>query len=176
MSKEKKFYSAASMYDKHVAFAAYGDDHFARVSNVVFPWFNMLSIQRKMAEYGVEYTSPDKSKIMPAELADGELTYLKRSFVSRSGRVDAPLPLERVLDILSWVRGDDVSRFRESIACAVRSVLIELTHHGRVVFETWYPQIVRVCAQNQIDCPITNFDETLDVRLHSKMDTLVDEF
>lgn len=156
---------AVSSYDKHVRFSAYGDDHVARVTDHHFQFFNMASIQRMFARYGVEYTAPDKSEVMPCELEDEQLTFLKRSFVQRLGRVDAPLPLDRVLDITNWTRAKGVSDKREATEGGLRAVIIELTHHGRAAFKEWYPRILMEASKVGMSVPIYDYDDALAARL-----------
>lgn len=166
---------AVNSYDRYVSFAAYGDDHIVRVSEVVFPWFNMRSISRKMKEFGIGYTAPDKSEYMPEELEESKLTYLKRSFRQSMGRVDAPLPIENVIDILSWVHAQNFQEAVEATKMAVQSVFLELTHHPESVFNQWYHDIIMACAIRGINVPVCLYRDALKMRLESEIDlTCVD--
>nr|WFG77357.1 MAG: polyprotein [Bat picornavirus 5] len=166
---------AVNSYDNMVGFAAYGDDHIVRVSQMVFPWFNMRSIARKMKEFGISYTAPDKSDYMPEQMAEENLTYLKRYFREHSGRVDAPLPIENVIDILSWVHARDKIEALEATKMAVQSVFLELTHHSEMVFNQWYHDILVACAKKGINVPVCLYRDALKMRLESEIDlTCVD--
>nr|QKE55044.1 MAG: polyprotein [Picornaviridae sp.] len=154
-----------NQYDDHVAFTAYGDDHICRVSEVAAPWFNMLAISRKLASWGIEYTMPDKHSEMKAFLEDEELIYLKRHFVSRRGRIDAPMPLEKILDILTWVHASNEEEAKEVTAQAAESVFLELTHHGREVFDEWHDKICEAAVEAGVLVPVLTYNEALATRL-----------
>uniref|UniRef100_A0AB38ZKC6 Genome polyprotein n=1 Tax=Suncus murinus associated picornavirus 2 TaxID=3139569 RepID=A0AB38ZKC6_9VIRU len=161
---------AANRYKKHVTFVAYGDDHIARVSDFAFQYFNMQTISEKMAQYGIGYTAPDKSDLMPKELMDDEVTYLKRRFVERGGRIDAPMAIENVIDILSWVHAKTYNEAKEACEMAVQSVLLELTHHDNKTYHYWYSRILQACAQKQVICPTFTYQDALDVRRSADFD------
>lgn len=154
-----------SNYSSHVAFAAYGDDHIVRVSDVVFDWFNMKRISACMARYGIEYTMPDKSSEMQREISDENLQYLKRKFVKRGARIDAPLELNHILDILNWVQAKNDDEAREACASAVMSVFIELTHHSRETYRLWYKKIIQACIKVGLVVSVADYDELLARRL-----------
>lgn len=162
---------AINSFCHHVAVVAYGDDHIMRVSNVVFPWFNMLTIQKKMAEYGIGYTAPDKSSIMPKELEESKLTYLKRSFRIDAGRINAPLDIDHVIDILNWVRAKNENESKEAFQSAVRSVYIELTHHDRATFNHWFVKILRASVEAGVIVDVVTYEDALRARLELKDDS-----
>lgn len=162
---------AVNDFEANVAVAAYGDDHIARVSSIRFPWFNMVTIQRKMSEYGIGYTSPDKSSIMPREMEEEKLTYLKRSFRKEAGMVHAPLALDHVIDILNWVRAKNESEKVEAYQSAVRSVFIELTHHDRATFNTWFVKILRASVEAGIVVDVVTYEDALAARLQLQDDS-----
>uniref|UniRef100_A0AB38ZJQ9 Polyprotein n=1 Tax=Crocidura lasiura picornavirus 1 TaxID=3139480 RepID=A0AB38ZJQ9_9VIRU len=176
MEQGKLLSTAANAYDKHVSFAAYGDDHIVRVSEPVFEWFNMRAIARKMKEYGIGYTAPDKSEYMPEELMDDQLTYLKRKFRVTSGRIDAPLPVEGIIDILSWVHGEDRYEVNEAMKMAVQSVFLELSHHPEDVYNEWYHKILVACTKKGIEVPMCLYRDALLIRQSNEMDFEISDF
>nr|WFG77344.1 MAG: polyprotein [Insectivora picornavirus] len=159
--------AAVNTFDQHVEFVAYGDDHIARVSQVVIGWFNMESIARQMATHGIVYTSADKEDTFSAWVEDCDLQYLKRKFVKNglSPRIDAPMDLGKVLDILNWVQAKDEDQAKEACASAIRSVLIELTHHPKEVFEEWNDKIVKAAVKAEVEVYITDYHTALNRRL-----------
>uniref|UniRef100_A0AB38ZKC9 Polyprotein n=1 Tax=Suncus murinus associated picornavirus 3 TaxID=3139570 RepID=A0AB38ZKC9_9VIRU len=167
---------AINAYKEHVTFVAYGDDHIARVSEVVENWFNMLSISRKMKEHGIVYTSATKNEVEEPFVPDEELQYLKRGFVKNGNRIDAPMKLNSILDILNWVQAGTETEARDASASAVRSVLIELSHHKQEVFTEWYKVILKACVKHGVNCDITTYDEVLQRRLTIKNSEVEDEW
>nr|QXV86479.1 nonstructural polyprotein [Picornaviridae sp.] len=164
---------AANAYKKHVHFAAYGDDHIVRVSDVVFEHFNMVSIAKKMEEYGIKYTAPDKTDKMPMELSDNDLTYLKRSFVTRpNGDLDAPMKLESVLDILSWVHcsGKSEKEIKEACQMAARSTLLELSHHKKEQYFEWYSKILTAMILKGMQPDVLSYEEARKIRQEENSD------
>nr|QKE55045.1 MAG: polyprotein [Picornaviridae sp.] len=156
---------AVNEYDDHVAFTAYGDDHICRVSEVAAPWFNMLTISAKLASWGIEYTMPDKHSELKKFLEDDELIYLKRHFVNRRGRIDAPMPVDKILDILSWVHASSEAEAKEVTAQAAESVFLELTHHGRDVYQKWHDKICEEAVSAGVSVPVLTYNEALATRL-----------
>lgn len=146
-------------YDSNVSFVAYGDDHLVRVAPGV-EWFNLRNIAEMMARYGIEYTMPWKGEVNQDWIADEQVTYLKRRFVQRGACVDAPLPLEQVLDISNWVHAEDEKSGVDALESALDSIMIELTHHGKEVWTEWKRKIFEVCVQESLICPIVGtFEE-----------------
>lgn len=161
---------AVNMYSKYVAFAAYGDDHVARVSNVVEDWFNMHTVSEQMAKHFITYTSATKEEVAQAFVEDEGLQYLKRKFVNRGGRIDAPMDLIATLDILNWVQSPDPNTAKEACESAVRSVIIELSHHEKEVFDEWYAKIVKACVVKGLEVPIVSHSEVVASRRQAVFD------
>nr|QKE55034.1 MAG: nonstructural protein [Picornaviridae sp.] len=164
MKKGWRIGAAVNTYSQHVRFSAYGDDHIARVSKIAFPWFNMLSISKQMAEHGITYTATTKGEVTESEVQLADLTYLKRHFVKRGARMDAPMELPLVLDILNWVSARDEGEIPEACACAIKSVIIELSHFSREEFLEWYPKIVKEAIKADIEVPIVEYDDVVQKR------------
>nr|WPV63488.1 MAG: RNA-dependent RNA polymerase [Wufeng bat picorna-like virus 1] len=155
---------AINTYSSHVKFAAYGDDHLARVSTPAFKFFDMVTIQHQMSLHHITYTSATKEEKVEREVSDSEVQYLKRKFRSENGVLHAPMELESVLDILNWVQARTKREAIEAQTSSVLSVLIELSHHPKSVFDYWYLRIFRECNYAGIDCPIVTYEEMLKVR------------
>lgn len=164
---------AINSYHKFVAFAAYGDDHVVRVSSAVAHFFNMLAISEQMKKHHITYTSTMKGDVKETFVSDEDLTYLKRRFVRRMGALDAPMDEEAVIDILNWIHESKHVSVRESVENSVRSVLIELSHHERRIFDKWYKKIFSMCIAKGLDCPVTSYSEVRADRV--KMDFYFEE-
>lgn len=165
-----KVAKAVNGYSSNVRFAAYGDDHIARVSEMAYPFFNMLSISKQMARHHITYTAASKGDVEGPEVGLADLTYLKRKFVKRSGRLDAPMELEAILDILNWVNVQTPLDASEASEAAIKSVLIELSHHSKEVFNEWYFKIFKVATRNNLTVPETSYDEVVHKRRYEEFD------
>lgn len=161
---------AVNTYHSNVRFAAYGDDHVARVSEEAYPFFNMLTIARKMKEHNITYTAASKGEVEGPEVAVEDLTYLKRKFVKRAGRLDAPMEVEAIIDILNWVNVSTPLDAAEASEAAIKSVIIELSHHSKDVFDYWYGRILKAALRKGIDVPVTNYDEVVIKRRSEPFD------
>ncbi len=161
---------AVNEYSQHVRFAAYGDDHIARVDNFAFPFFNMLTISSQMGEHNITYTAATKEDVTGPEVAEEDLTYLKRHFVNRGGRLDAPMDLTATLDILNWVNAPNPNDVNEACEAAIKSVLIELSHHSRKDFNHWYEKILKVATRAGLDVPVVSYDEVVNIRRKEDFD------
>nr|AIS73137.1 non-structural polyprotein [Arivirus 1] len=161
---------AVNEYSQHVKFAAYGDDHIARVDNFAFPFFNMLTISSQMAEHNITYTAATKEDVTGPEVQDEDLTYLKRRFVNRAGRMDAPMDLTAILDILNWVNASNPYDVNEACEAAIKSVLIELSHHSRKDFNIWYEKILKIATRAGLDVPVVSYDEVVNIRRNEDFD------
>nr|QKE55056.1 MAG: nonstructural protein [Picornaviridae sp.] len=161
---------AVNTYKDHVSFVAYGDDHIARVSDVVYPFFNMISLEAQMAKHHIVYTSPSKEAVSTLEIPEDELTYLKRAFRVDSSMVHAPMAVPQIIDILNWVQAKSTYEQKEACKSAVLSVLIELTHHPKGVFNEWYLKIFAACIRRGIACPAITYEEALEARLSASFE------
>nr|WPV63438.1 MAG: RNA-dependent RNA polymerase [Longquan rodent picorna-like virus 1] len=161
---------AVNTYHSNVRFAAYGDDHVARVSEAAYPWFNMLTIAAKMKEHNITYTAATKGDVEGPEVELDNLTYLKRKFVKRAGRLDAPMDVYAIIDILNWVNVATPLDAAEASAAAIKSVIIELSHHSKDVFDYWYGRILKAALRKGIDVPIVNYDEVVIKRRSETFD------
>ena len=83
-----------------------------------------------------------------------EIGFLKRSFRrnGETGMYEAPLELDTVLELVSWVRGDldPDSRCADNVEIAYK----ELSLHGREIFEFWAPRLEALCNQYLQNPPV----------------------
>lgn len=160
--------TAIASYDRSVAFSAYGDDHIARVGERAFSFFNMETIGRQMALHGIEYTNADKTTDVRREEEESNLYYLKRRFVHQYGRIDAPMDLPRIMDILNWVHVVYPDLEREASECALNSVLIELSHHKKEVYDREYIKLHAACLSVGLLLPPARYEDMVQLRLSQK--------
>jgi hypothetical protein len=116
----------------------FGDDS---VVSVPFHWRVTMPMFAAFvrAEFGMEYTSPDKSADLPDYYAVQEVRYLARSFVPSvvQGRsiVLAPLNEDCFGGMLHWSKSSPELCEFDPFESTARSLLHEAWHHGPVRYE-----------------------------------------
>lgn len=129
-----------STFEKDVSMVSYGDDNEVNLSDAISAWFNQNTVTDAYAEIGMIYTDEMKTNgdVAPYRTLE-ETSYLKRSFRTEDGIVDAPLDLDVILEMTNWIREspDQVSACRVNVEMAV----MELSMHPRHVFDKWVPLI-----------------------------------
>lgn len=143
-------------FSDNVRLKTYGDDNIASVSEEV-KWFNMESISRSFAKYGIVYNRPDKEEIQGGTLflKDRELTFLKREFREDTGRVLAPLSMASIKEMVNWIResNDDVEATRANFTAACR----EMFHHGREAFDEFTTHVYAVAQKRSLRLPYVDY-------------------
>nr|DAZ87925.1 TPA_asm: hypothetical protein [Phagomor virus 6] len=140
-----------SDFNKFVRLVAYGDDHILRVSESV-KWFNMISISKFYARYGMEYTTTSKFAATEEFVSDTDLQYLCRKFVRRDGRYWAPLDMNTIYEMLNWTRksalGDHMA-----LQTNVDMALIEMSHYTRLEWQSFYNKVYTAFTRKRISVP-----------------------
>lgn len=135
-------------FAEHVALSVYGDDNIATVSPRT-PWYNMESIAKSMAQWGVTYTPPKVGDVDMAEYVPRDkVSYLKRYFLPIKGHIRAPLPKERIRDTLNWVRKspNDLEALKQNI----EATCIEMSHWGEEEYNTFVREVREACCRHHI--------------------------
>jgi hypothetical protein len=145
-----------STFDENVRLKTYGDDNIAAVSDRV-PWFNMVTISKKLAEYGVVYNQPNKTAMDESKpyMTTDELTFLKRAFRVSQGRVLAPLHIDSITEMINWIRksNDDAEAMRANFLAACR----EMYHHGAEAFEVFRKHVYAFAHKRAFRLPYTDY-------------------
>jgi len=140
-----------SDFNSFVRLVAYGDDHILRVSDSV-KWFNMISISKFFAKYGMEYTTTSKFAAVEEFVSDTDLQYLCRKFVKRDGRIWAPLEMSTIYEMLNWTKksmmGDHMA-----LQSNVDMALIEMSHYPRVEWQSFYNKVFTALSKAHITVP-----------------------
>lgn len=125
-----------------VRMMVFGDDNLFGVSREFSEHITQDSITRAMARMGLTYTNETKSDVHHGHRKLGECGFLKRGFVysKREGRVVAPLELSVVLESSYWTKKSN--SVAELVAC-LETNLMELSIHGKAVFDTYAPEMCR---------------------------------
>lgn len=146
--------------DKHyyeLYAVVYGDDNLIGVSDKI-SWFTMKVLASEMAEIGIVYTTPDKSEIGDLKFYSiKEVSFLKRTFFPKGGKILAPRPIEEVLETLNWVNGD--LPWSQATSDNAQAVLDDLMHHGRETYELYYRKINKELTAAQCKKVFYRFDE-----------------
>ena len=133
-------------FDKHVLLIANGDDHLMAVSDEAIGLFNYQTIQKALAQLGLEYTDEAKSLVLPISKQLHEVSFLKRGFKWNGRRFLAPLEWNTVRQMSYWYKhGPDVST--RIIEC-VENSLMESTLHG----EDKFCEIYDICEPILREC------------------------
>nr|QRQ90186.1 MAG: hypothetical protein [Riboviria sp.] len=115
-----------------VAFAMYGDDNLVGTSQPLLRCCDFAPHLKR--RFGMTYTHCSKLDVEPFDTFE-TITYLGRSFQwdkQWKNVCRAPLRKHIIRESLYWIASD---REEEIIASCVQAFAIEMTHHGRQVFE-----------------------------------------
>lgn len=135
-------------FRKNVKALQYGDDQHLGVSDEVIDKFNQHTLTKVMKKFGMVYTDEHKSDDPPLWRDISETTFLKRGFIERNGRYDAPLCLDTCLEMLSWVRG--TTDIEELTVNNVETSCMELSLHDKSVFQKWVSKIKNACYKENL--------------------------
>jgi len=129
-------------FNKYVYLIVLGDDHVFSVHPAFIDRFNEKSVQSELAVIGQEYTPEDKSAEFgdPRRLED--VTFLKRKWLmhKKSGKYEAPLDIDTIVDMMNWnKKGPNSIGDTETI---IATAFEELCLHSREVFDYWKLKIV----------------------------------
>jgi len=142
LRQREGFYNL-SLIKTAIALSTFGDDHVLALARLL-DTFNMGHMKIYAAHFGVDYTDFKKRPLIITDI-DGviscnidsysinEVTYLKRSFVSRNNIVYAPLALSLIDNTLNYVRKGD--SLISNIHATFRSCLLEWFHYGKEIYD-----------------------------------------
>lgn len=152
-------------FNDNVSMISYGDDNVLNISDRVVEWFNQHTMTIAFSEIGMEYTDELKSSAADAKpyRTLEEVSFLKRKFRYDSERsiYTAPLEYGVCMEMINWVRGE----LDPEEACGVncQTSAMELSLHGRDVFEKSTKMIKRACLTHMIRQPmILTYDEYVE--------------
>lgn len=160
LAREHGFPELANMqsFNELVKIVTYGDDNLLSISPLIIDWFNMHTLVKCMATFGMTYTTAQKTTDYDKCRTIDDVSFLKRYFK----RVDTgfgmlpvytcPAPVDTRLDILNWTKVKKLGSLPEE-ADAVTTVLQELAVHGKEVYDRESRRVVKAA----IDCGITGF-------------------
>jgi len=115
-------------------FATGGDDFIADV-NTSYQFYDRCVDAHYASLLGYVITTSSKNGLLTPWVDIDDITFYKRKFVFRDGLMFGPMELEHVLDILNWQ--DKVLPQKDALVSLVNSVMIELVHHGKFIYEKY---------------------------------------
>ena len=146
-------------FRRHVAMISYGDDNVLNISDEAIEFFNQLTIAEGYAQIGMTYTDELKSGEMIKFRHLSDVSFLKRKFEWSNAEFSymAPLTLDTVLEMVSWIRGplDDEDKTREN----VETSCFELSLHGKEIFDKWSSKMIKACAQMSARPQVLTYQE-----------------
>lgn len=132
-----------------VAFLTYGDDSAGSVSPEC-DWFNMTVIANICGEFGIKYTDPAKSSVVPEFLNHNDLDFLKRNFnvVHECGHHLGALDVNSIYKPLCMVLWDKEHHFNlhELTIENINGSMYEAFNHGREFYNK-HQEAMRTIAQ-----------------------------
>jgi hypothetical protein len=151
-------YRSISQFHQHVKLVAYGDDNILNVSDEIASWFTMAALTQVFADLGMEYTDEAKTGKLVDFRPITEVSFLKRTWLWSPllGRHTCPADLNSRLDMLNWTRSNRTDQ-RAVEMDTIQEVLKELAAHGKDVFNTWTPRIVKACRASNMYPIIESF-------------------
>nr|QUS52717.1 hypothetical protein 1 [Mute swan feces associated picorna-like virus 16] len=133
----------------NVSMISYGDDNVVNIKRQIIDRFNQYSISARYSEIGMTYTDESKGKNeLVKSRALSEVEFLKRGFIERNGRFDAPLSLDTILEMVYWVRGE--LDHDELCISNCENAYLELSLHSPEVFELWTQRIAKACRKQNL--------------------------
>jgi hypothetical protein len=130
-----------SFYDE-VFLMGMGDDNVFACSSRVAEFFGEKTIAQYVGEINLTYTSDVKTEAKSGLRYLNQITFLKRSFKKEfntgwshiEGRYVAPIELDTIYEMMYW--NSESTMDLDAITIAnVETALVELSLHGKVVFE-----------------------------------------
>jgi hypothetical protein len=122
-------------FKENVALITYGDDNGMGVSDRV-PWFNHTTIQKTLADIGVEYTMADKVSESVPYIHIDQFSFLKRRWVydDEVGAWLCPLEEESIhKSLTTWTPSTSVDCYKQMVD-VISSANSEYFFYGREVF------------------------------------------
>lgn len=143
-------------FGENVSMISYGDDNVLNISSRVVEWFNQHTMSTVFSKIGMEYTDELKSSAADAQPFRRleEVSFLKRKFrydVERNCYT-APLEYGVCMEMINWIRGELDTE--EACCTNCQTSAMELSLHGREVFEQSTKMIKRACIDSMNRQPI----------------------
>lgn len=121
------------------AAVTYGDDNVLNVCDSVAPLVTQVALGQVMQDFGMKYTSDDKTAELGSHSEMGCITFLKRSFRKKKGRVVCPSDLDSFL--YTFYYGKNKKLHDEIMISVMENALEELSMHDEELWNQHAPKI-----------------------------------
>nr|WCR39253.1 polyprotein 1 [Pineapple secovirus A] len=125
-------------FSNHVVISVYGDDNVVSFSSDVAPWYNLETISKELARYGVKLGDGRKTGAVIKWQRFDEIDFLKRSWVPvDTGVYMCPISRTSIEEQLFWIKAGrtDNDDHVESLTANCVNVMRESFFHGH---EYWF--------------------------------------
>jgi len=135
-------------FKRFVALMTYGDDNMMGVHQKI-DWFNHTSVQKNLADIGVEYTMADKTSETVPFIAIDEISFLKRTWrwepaLGENGDYACPLDFASIEKMLNITLASDFICPQAQAAAIIESACAEFFHYGKEKFELYTQKMKEV--------------------------------
>ena len=166
MSSESEVSALLTRMEIQLFFLAYGDDNLIAVGEGMRSWYNQTTLTRAFSKIGFTYTSENKTgEVEPLRSID-DVSFLKRKWIYDPivHTYVAALDLDTILEMPQWTKKRD--KDFNNTRTVVETALKELSAHGDVIWNEWFPKIVR-SSKEKLKCvpPIPNRRNALALQM-----------
>lgn len=142
------------LMDDNLRCIVFGDDNGLVVSETFAEYIDQTKLTSAMSEIGYTYTDEAKGDEVHTFRSIEECSFLKRAFKKVNNIYQAPLQLDVILEMPYWTKKSAPSG---SVEQTVDTALMELSLHGREIFNTYAPVINNACLDKLSYKPNINF-------------------
>jgi hypothetical protein len=153
---------------KYVSIGTYGDDVVEGVNAAVLPWFNLVTIQKWFAKFGIKITDAQKKTDIDASKDLREIQFLKRKFdADQRGqfRVLAPLAKETIEEMPLWIHKNKNISEEDLTRQNVDSALREAVYHGKTYFNEMKQKWNTALLEEGIEPVVLTYDGLMEIWL-----------
>jgi len=145
-------YFSVEAYLENIRDAIFGDDNMFCATPAVLEWFNPLSLSVKLAEYGITYTTADKSGADQSEKSVDDLRFLKCGFRPHEKYPEkkmANIDTDSIFELTNWIREcpDELEQTRVQLHEALRFSY----YHGKMFYDEMRVRINDAIDQAGVD-------------------------
>jgi len=156
------------LFDKTVREEVYGDDNVVNVREDFAELFNFQTVSKVFAEYGIEYTTAEKSagvglKYKPLK----ELRFLKQGIGLYKNVVRVPLMAkDTIYELTNWVstKMPPVEQLYDNLNCAMRYIML----YGKQDFELFKNEVNKALVSEGLTRIFLDYD-ALSIELDQKL-------
>lgn len=149
-----KAFEIRSCLSKHFRAFVYGDDNIMVFSQDLADIIDPRNITKCMKEFGMVYTSDDKTDAELCYRTLFEISILKRRFVwdKDNRKWLSPLELPSILEPLNWDKVDDtqIELKKEQMSINAKTAIRELSYHDAQTFDKYQTRILKACEAADI--------------------------